>query len=113
MTNKGAALFDYMTNNTGLIAQFDSAFDDIKDDLFFTAWAGAAYHDDPEAVRVAFQNRCDDDEDCIHAGFHVCAFAGRLAGHVALSQNKSIQEALAAAEARYVARFNEWVEEGL
>jgi hypothetical protein len=113
MTNKGATLFDFMANNADLIAQFDSAFDDVKDDLFFTTWAGPCFDDDPEAMHMQFQRRCDDDDDCIHDGMRMCAFAGRLAGHVALSQNKSIEEALAAAKARFAARFHEWVEEGL
>lgn len=107
MTNKGAALLGYMRNNAERLAEFDDAFDAIRDYLFFSTYTGTEWNDAPEATVVEFQKKWDDDADDIQHAHKMCIFAGKLTGNIALAENKSIEEALALAKKRFVERFHE------
>jgi hypothetical protein len=83
MTNKGAVLFAWMESNPEEMAVFN---------LAFKTWYSQ--------LTPAQGSRLS-----------TCQFAGQMAGHVALSQNKSMDEALTAAKERFQARLVEWANE--
>jgi hypothetical protein len=83
LTNKGAALFDWMESNPEQMAEFNHVFE-----LWHSQLTPA------QGSRLI-----------------TCQFAGQMAGHIALSYNKSMDEALAAAKERFQARLLEWANE--
>ena len=83
MTTKGEALFAWMNSSAERMAEFNRAYR-----LWYSQLS-------------PFQGK----------NLFCCQFAGELAGHIALSQNKTMEEALTAAKERFEARHVEWTQE--